>query len=214
MTQRNMIGTDEREALLGFLDQQREGLRHAVYGLTDEEARLAPSASALSPAGLIKHAALIERTWAGLVRHEGYGSADFSTYADSFQPGETPVAELLADFALAAKETDEAFLAARDLNEPVPVPKGVPWFPKDIEAWSVRWVLVHLIEETARHAGHADVVRETIDGAQSVELLAAAEGWPEEGFVKPWRRAEPTVEGSKSRSYGRISPTRRRPHGE
>lgn len=195
MTQRNMIGTDEREALLGFLDQQREGLRNAAYGLTEEEVRLAPSASALSVAGLIKHATAMERMWAGLVRHEGYGNPDFSTYADSFQPGETPIADLLADSALAAKESDEAFLAAKDLNEPVPVPPGVPWFPKDIEAWSARWVLAHLIEEIARHAGHADVIRETVDGAESVTLQAAVEGWPEDGFIKPWRRAEPAVEG-------------------
>ena len=75
-------------------------------------------------------------------------------------------------------------------NALVPVPQ-VPWFPKDIEAWTVRWVLVHLIEETARHWGHADIVRETVDGAQALELLAAVENWPEEGGpVKPWRRAQ------------------------
>ncbi len=68
------------------------------------------------------------------------------------------------------------------------MPKGVPWYPKDLGAWTVRWVLVHLIEETARHTGHADIVRETVDGAQAVELLAAVEGWPEDGFVKPWRK--------------------------
>ena len=48
--------------------------------------------------------------------------------------------------------------------------------PRDVEAWSVRWVLLHLIEETARHAGHADIVRESIDGAQMYELMAAVEG--------------------------------------
>ena len=194
MTERDMNGTDEREALLGFLDRQRAGLRNAVYGLTEEEARLAPSASALSVAGLIKHAASIERVWAGLVRLQP-GGEDSASHAASFQPGEIPVAELLEDYARAGKETDETILAVKDLNEPVPVPKGVPWFPKDLEAWSVRWVLVHLIEETARHAGHADIIRETIDGAESVEILAAVEGWPEDGFVKPWRRAEVVAEG-------------------
>ena len=59
------------------------------------------------------------------------------------------------------------------MDQPVPVPKGVPWFPSDVEAWSARWVLLHLIEETARHAGHADIIREAIDG-QSAYLLAAA----------------------------------------
>lgn len=48
-----------------------------------------------------------------------------------------------------------------------PVPRGVPWFPADVEKWSVRWVLLHLIEETARHGGHADIIRESLDGAPS-----------------------------------------------
>ena len=187
MTQRNMVGTDEREVLLGFLDTQRDALRTALYGLTDEEARLAPSASALSVAGLIKHAASVEREWAGLIRQEP-SENDFQKHAASFQPGEAFVADLLKDYEAAAAETDAAILAAADLNQPVPIPKNVPWFPKDIEAWSVRWVLVHLIEETARHTGHADIVRESIDGAQAVELRAAVEGWPETSFVKPWRR--------------------------
>ncbi|HET9173073.1 MAG TPA: DinB family protein [Actinospica sp.] len=187
MTQRNMVGTDEREVLLGFLDAQRAGLRRAVHGLTDEEARLAPSASSLSVAGLIKHAASVEREWTGMIRQEP-SETDFAKHAASFQPGEASVADLLKDYELAAEETDAAILAAADLDQPVPIPRGVPWFPKDIEAWNVRWVLVHLIEETARHAGHADIVRESIDGAQAVELRAAVEGWPENGFVKPWRR--------------------------
>ena len=74
-----------------------------------------------------------------------------------------------------------------DLDHPVPVPKGVPWFPPDLDAWSLRWVLLHLIEETARHAGHADIVRESIDGATMYELMAGAEGWPETEWIKPWR---------------------------
>jgi uncharacterized damage-inducible protein DinB len=187
MTQRNLVGTDEREALLGFLDNQRTALRTAVHGLTEEEARLAPSASALSVAGLIKHAAAVEREWADIIRREP-GGKDFEKHAASFQPGDVLVADLIKDYDQAAEDTDEVILAAEDLNQPVPIPKDVPWFPKDIDSWTVRWVLVHLIEETARHAGHADVIRETIDGAQSIALLAAAQGWPEDGFVKPWRR--------------------------
>ena len=188
MSERNLLSTDERETLLGFLDRQRAGLRHAVYGLTGSEARRTPSASALSVAGLLKHAASVEREWAALVqrRHPG---ADVATHLASFQCGETPLEDLLADYARACAETDAVILDTKSLDDPVPVPHDVPWFPKDVEAWTVRWVLLHLIEETARHAGHADVVRESLDGAQSVELLAAAEGWPQDGFVKPWRPA-------------------------
>ena len=187
MTEHSMVSTDEREALLGFLDHQRRGLRNALYGLTEEQARQAPSASALSVAGLIKHAASVERNWAGLIRRE-HEVGDFATHTASFQAGDAPVGELLADYERAAAETDATVLAVETFNEPVPVPKGVPWYPKDLDAWTVRWVLVHLIEETARHTGHADIVRETVDGAQAVELLAAVEGWPEDGFVKPWRK--------------------------
>jgi hypothetical protein len=68
----------------------------------------------------------------------------------------------------------------------VPIPKGDPWTPDDLDAWTVRWVLLHLIEETARHAGHADIVRETIDGAQMYPLMAAAEGWPATTWLQPW----------------------------
>ena len=108
-------------------------------------------------------------------------------YADAFTmgPSET-LAGLIADQDAAARET-EAALGSLDLGRPVPVPRGVPWFPADVDAWSVRWVLLHLIQETARHAGHADIVRESIDGATAYELMAAAEGWPATDWLKPWR---------------------------
>ena len=64
---------------------------------------------------------------------------------------------------------------ATDLDQPVPIPRDVPWFPRDVDFWSARWVLLHLIEETARHAGQADIIRESIDGATFYELMAAAE---------------------------------------
>ena len=86
-----------------------------------------------------------------------------------------------------AARTEEVIAGFDDLGRPVPVPKGVPWFPAEIEAWSVRWVLLHLIEEVARHAGHADIVRESLDGATAIPLMAAVEGWPETPWVTPWR---------------------------
>jgi hypothetical protein len=72
------------------------------------------------------------------------------------------------------------------------VPKGVPWFPADVEAWSVRWVLLHLIEETARHVGHADIIRESLDGATAIPLMAAVEGWPASPWVQPWEPPQRT----------------------
>jgi hypothetical protein len=179
--------TDERDGLLSYLAQQRYVLRLAAFGLTDEQARATPTVSKLSVGGLIKHAASVERNWIGIVlqRSEEGGSAE--DYESGFRlgPDET-LAGVLADYESAGGDTDAAIAAIPDLGQPVPVPRDVPWHPQDIEAWSVRWVLLHLIEETARHAGHADMIREALDGATAFPLMAAAERWPASPWLQPW----------------------------
>jgi hypothetical protein len=121
-------------------------------------------------------------------REPATAEADVAAYFDGFRmlPGET-LAELLGDYDAACAETDATIMAIDDLNQEVPVPSGRPWLPTDITAWTVRWVVLHLIEETARHAGHADIVRESVDGASAGTLLAAAEGWPADGWITPWQ---------------------------
>jgi uncharacterized damage-inducible protein DinB len=181
--------TDERELLLAYIAQQRDGVRNAAYGLTDELARLTPAASSLSIGGLIKHVTETERSWIDTVlqRERGGSREDQeSSYEENFRlgPDET-LAEVLARYDETAKETEAVVAGITDLDQAVPVPKGVPWFPDDVEAWSVRWVLLHLIEEIARHAGHADIVRESIDGATMYELMAAAESWPATDWLQP-----------------------------
>ena len=179
---------DERGALLGYLAQQRYVLRLAAYGLTDAQARSRPTAGALSVGGLIKHVAITEDGWAAMMVGES-GGGDATDYVEGFTMHEHETLEqLLAGYAEVAERT-EARARRVELDTPVPVPKGVPWFPDDVEAWSVRWVLLHLIEETARHAGHADIVRESVDGAQAFPLMAAAEGWPETPWLRPWQPA-------------------------
>lgn len=177
---------DERAGLLGYLAHQRHQLTVTAYGLTEEQARSAPTRSALSIGGLIKHLAAVERGWTDTIRCQ-QRDMNAGGYEDGFRltEGET-LAGVLADYRLACQETDEAVAAIADLGQPVPVPDA-PWFPADLKEWSVRWVLLHLIEETARHLGHADLVRETIDGATAYELLAGAEDWPETDWIKPWK---------------------------
>jgi uncharacterized damage-inducible protein DinB len=177
---------DERSGLLGFIAQQRRVLKHAAYGLTGEQLRATPSASALSVGGLLKHVAFTERGWANRISG-GPEVSEEEAYHQQFALAESDTLESLYAEIDAAAAATEAAVADVDLGHPVPVPKGQPWFPQDIEAWSVRWVLLHLIEEIARHAGHADIIRESIDGATGVELLAGAEGWPENPWLKPWR---------------------------
>ena len=177
---------DERDLLLAFIEQQRDGIRNAAYGLTDEQARQTPSASPLSVGGLVKHALDMERGWIDMVLQR-QREASPESYEENFRlgPDET-LAEVLAEYDAVARET-ASVIAGIDLDQAVPVPKGVPWYPQDLDAWSVRWVLLHLIEEVARHAGHADIVRESIDGATMYALMAAVEGWPETEWLKPWK---------------------------
>ena len=184
--------TNEHDLLLGYLAQQRSVLRLTAYGLTDDQARTsAAGPSPLTVGGLIKHVAHVEQTWIDVVlERERPASAE-----DDYQQGFTLGAdETLADvFALSdavAAETESVVRGIADLGQRVPVPQGVPWYPDDLDAWSVRWVLMHLIAQTARHAGHADIVREAIDGATAFPLLAAAEGWPATPWLQPW---EPTA---------------------
>lgn len=166
---------DERDNLIKYVAQQRDTFRYVAHGLTDEQARMQPTAGTLSIGGLIKHIAQMERSWVATVTQTEY-QVDyvngFTMLADETLKG------LLADLAKAGEETERA-LADLDMDHPVPVPDA-PWFPKDVENWSVRWVLAHLIEEMSRHAGHADIIREFIDGKTMYELQAMADGWHEQ----------------------------------
>ena len=102
-------------------------------------------------------------------------------------PDET-LAEILERFDAVNAEVMR-LIDTVDLGAAVPIPKDVPWFPKDFDAWSVRWVFFHMIEELARHAGQGDIIRESIDGATLYELLAGLEGWPETEWLKPFTPA-------------------------
>jgi Protein of unknown function (DUF664) len=166
--------TDEFDGLLTFLEQQRLGLRATLHGLTDEQASTTPTASTLCLAGLLKHAAHTERGWMVVVAAQRPLPEPEPGYDEQFRlaPGET-VADVVEFYAKVAAET-EAIAAELGLEHPVPVPEA-PWYPDDLEFWSVRWVLLHLIEETARHGGHADIIRESIDGSTFYELIDATE---------------------------------------
>jgi uncharacterized damage-inducible protein DinB len=181
--------TNEQEGLLAYLAQQRYVLRLTAFGLSDEQARATPSASALSVGGLIKHAALTERHWIDIVlRPQPDEPSGADGYDTTFLLTES-LADVLELADSVALETEAAIAAIDDLDRPVAVPRNAPWFPADVDFWSVRWVLLHLIEEIARHAGHADIVRETIDGATAYALMAAAEGWAPQPWLQPWKPA-------------------------
>ena len=183
--------TDEHDLLLGYVQQQREVLRLTAYGLTDEQARQAAAPpSPLSVGGLIKHVTFVEQGWVDNILERQRPGAGEDDYADNFtmRPDES-LEEILAASIAVGEETERVVRGIADLGQPVPVPQGVPWYPQDLDAWSVRWVLMHLVAETARHAGHADIVREAVDGGTSFPIMAAAEGWPATPWMQPWEPA-------------------------
>lgn len=164
----------ERADLLESLTVHRRFLVGTARGLTDEQARATPTASSLSVGGIIKHVTATERRWAEfMVDGSGLGAtADFSdpavvaAYLDGFRLLEDEtLAGVLADYTDAAAATD-ALVATLDLDTSYPLPPA-PWFEPGATR-SVRRTIVHLVAEIAQHAGHADIIRETIDGARSM----------------------------------------------
>jgi uncharacterized damage-inducible protein DinB len=186
---------DERSALRGYLAFHQSAFFAVSYGLSDEQARSAPTVSALSVGGLVKHVTGMQRGWmARVAAAPGAPPKDPRPFEEvSKEYGEQHVMrpDETLEGLLHAFETQNAtslrLVETADLDAPVPVPHDIPWFPKDQKAWSVRWVILHVINELARHAGHADIVRETIDGATMYELIAGLENWAVQGWVQPWK---------------------------
>jgi uncharacterized damage-inducible protein DinB len=166
------ITTGERADLLQTLGKHRFFLRHTVRDLTDEQAAVRPTASELCLGGLIKHVADTERNWAdfivaGPLAPKGATEASIDAYLQRFRlvPGET-LDGILAEYQEVAERTDQIVRDLPDLDVSHPLPEA-PWFEPGA-AWSARRVLLHVIAETAQHAGHADILRESIDGAKSM----------------------------------------------
>ena len=163
------IGDSERADILETLHAHRYFLRYTLRDLTDEQAADRPTVSRLCLGGLVKHLTRVERGWIDFVldRQAGLGAGSADDHALSFQmsAGET-VADLLAEYERAAKETDEVVAGVENLDASHPLPPA-PWFPPGARR-SNRRVFLHLIAETAQHAGHADIIREAIDGAKTM----------------------------------------------
>jgi uncharacterized protein DUF664 len=183
----------ENEVLAGYLEQQLAAIRTAAYGLTDEQARATPCRSALSIGGLVKHATYVmtqrERTKADPTALPD--EAGFARFMGSFALTED---ETLAGALDAFDQARTAYLAdvrGTDPGADVLAPPA-PWdgIVQAVESVE-RFALVHHVEEFARHAGHSDIIREQLDGADAASLLMAAEGRPGNDFVQPWSPPQP-----------------------
>ncbi len=162
----------ERRDLLETLATHREFLRTTARDLTDEQAAHPSTVSALCIGGIIKHVAHTESGWADFIvvgpsALAFSGEADYAEHAASFrmEPGET-LTSIIERYDAVARRTDDLVATYADLDTAHPLPEA-PWFEPGA-TWSARRALLHIIAETAQHAGHADIIRETIDGSRTM----------------------------------------------
>jgi uncharacterized damage-inducible protein DinB len=173
MSTANQTLTGERADLQETLAKHRYFLRFTARELTTEQAASRTTVSELCIGGLIKHVAAVERQWARFIA-EGPSAmgkwddeAAIQAWEDGFRmlPGET-LPGVLENYAAAARQTDEMLASLPDLDAAQPLPEA-PWYEPGA-SWSARRVVLHIIAETSQHAGHADIIREAIDGAKTM----------------------------------------------
>jgi len=152
--------------LTAFLDYQRETMLLKTEGLTREQLGHRLPSSSLTLAGLLNHLALVEDSWfrarfAGLPDDELWAGVDWDADPDFEFRTATDVhpEDLRARYADACARSREVVAGSASLDE-----LSVGTSSRTGTRWDLRWVLLHMIEETARHAGHADLLREAIDG--------------------------------------------------
>ena len=182
---------DEINGIAGYLDQQLAVLRAAAVGLTDEQARMRPCRSALSIGGLLKHVTYgmrgaTERLASAAPAVTSIDDAAYAQYMGSFAlTDDETAAAVLADFDEVRAEYLDVVRATDPEAATVEPPS--PWFGiYDARPANGRYYLVHQIEEMARHAGHADIIREQIDGMSVAAIQLSIEGMPANQFFQPY----------------------------
>jgi hypothetical protein len=152
----------ERAGLSEFLDMQREALIEKLRGVSDEDARRAPTVSSLSLLSLVKHSAVWERRWFQVV----VAGRSFAGEWPQVQPQDKNGFRITHDDTIETVVAyyREQIAASQEILRTVDLDAPCAWQEM---AGNLRWVAVHMIEETARHAGHADIIRETIDSSRT-----------------------------------------------
>jgi Protein of unknown function (DUF664) len=164
--------SQERADLVETLAGHRSFLRWTVRGLTDEQAGLRTTNSELCLGGIIKHVSLVEEGWCNFIVEgpDAIGQTDeaaVEAHAAGFKmlPGETLDA-ILETYDRVAGRTEELITTLPSLDASHPLPEA-PWF-KPGARWTARHAILHILAETAQHAGHADIIREALDGAKTM----------------------------------------------
>lgn len=177
MAEATETATRERAELLGMLAGQRANLRYTAREITDAQARQRTTVSALTLGGLVKHVTEVERGWTTFIvdRYDRGDELpepvdwDSAEMRDELVLGEDEtLAGVLAEYEKVAAATEELVASLPDLDRRMLVPEA-PWNPPGA-TWSPREVLLWIVRETAQHSGHADIIRESLDGQKTMSL--------------------------------------------
>lgn len=185
----------ESEALAAYVDEQIGAILTAAHGLTEEQARQRPCRSELSIGGLLKHATFVLDGHAeprGRTADGGTAITPeaFAAFAGSFALTAEETIEGAREALRAARSATRERIAGADPGAPALAPPA-PWHGRfESTPITARFMTLHLVEELARHAGHADIIREQIDGAGAGPLMLAEEGLPGNDFMDPWTPEE------------------------
>ena len=162
----------ERADLLETLAKHRDFLRYTVRDLTDAQASVPTTVRALCLGGIVKHVTAVEERWAEFVvrgadAFPAIDEASMADHANTFKmlDGET-LAGILERYDAVAARTDELVRSVPSLDAAHELPTA-PWFPPGA-TWTARRAFMHIVAETAQHAGHADILREAIDGSRTM----------------------------------------------
>ncbi len=166
----------ERADLLYLFTDERKNFTITLRDLSDDQARTRSTVSDLTLGGLIKHLVETQRHWCTVITvPDENAEMDLeSAMAQYFMADEDTVPALLAAFEEASAFVDRVITETPDLAATVPLPTA-PWAPER-EWWTVRRILLHLLRELSHHAGHADLIRESLDGGNTTRALAEEAG--------------------------------------
>ena len=190
----------ERENLLEWIDVALVNARSIVHGLDAGQLRARPlPSSELTLGWLILHIGEVAEGWLGRAAAAPNAPETGRSLPEQFAWAEAvnrvdpdaTAEEILAEYDRRCA-AGLAHLRAADLDAPVPVPEEMPWYPPGLPAFNGRWAALHALNEIARHSGHADILREAIDGRTMYELIAESQEI-DMSYIGQWFAAHPEV---------------------
>ncbi|WP_327143309.1 DinB family protein [Nocardia sp. NBC_01327] len=162
----------EREQLISILASQRDIFRITLRGIEEDDARERSTVSELTLGGLLHHVINVERHWTTvLVERDPNSEFDVSGMDSEYKMGSDETVEgLFAEWDVLAEQTAKLIRELPDLEDSIPTPTA-PWAPER-EWLTARYIILHILREIAHHSGHADIIRESFDGASTTHQRA------------------------------------------